>query len=394
MKLLRFEVSDTPHLTLTCNSDLEVSGGREGEVAIKVYGEPEDLEVQREGERFTITSRARCKVACPQATTLTLPQVNSSLRVRRVDGPLAVEQVSGDTVLKDVGPTVITQASGNVHARSVQGDFTLGNVSGDLTVRGVEGRLAIDNVSGNLSAFYLEGGLEVQASGDVSLKTDLTPGCDYLITTSGSADLRFPAQASAQINVAASGTVEHKVDWAELQDVSGGLLSGCVGAEGEPKAKVDITASGDVSLRSKPGSEAFVFSWGMDDDLSVELETMAEEIERNVEVHLARMEAKLKDIDHDAIRIKAERAAERARRKALRAAERARLKAERAERRWRRASPPRPPSPSRPLRGRVSPPPPPPPPVTQEERMMVLRMVQEGKISADEGARLLEAMEG
>ena len=393
MKLLRFEVSDTPHLTLTCAGDLEVSGGREGEVAIKVYGEPEDLEVKREGESFTITSRARCKVACPQATTLTLPQVSGSLRVRRVDGPLAVEQVSGDTTIKDVGPTAITQASGDVRARSVQGDLKFENVSGDLSVRGIEGKLWIDNATGDLSASYLEGGLEAQVAGDVVLKTDLSPGCDYMVTTSSNADLRFPAQASAQINVTASGNIKHKVDWADLQDVSGDLLSGRVGAEDEPTAKVDITAGGDVSLRSRSDSNAFVFAWTLDDDMGIELESMAEEIERNVEVHLARMEAKLKNIDHEAIRVKAERAAEKARRKALRTAERARMKAERAERRWRRASPPKSPSPPRHPRGRATSPPP-VPPVTQEERMVVLRMVQEGKISADEAARLLEAMEG
>ena len=57
MKLHRFKVSDTPHLTVTCHSDLDVSGGREGEIAIKVYGGPEDLQVQREGESFALACK-------------------------------------------------------------------------------------------------------------------------------------------------------------------------------------------------------------------------------------------------------------------------------------------------------------------------------------------------
>jgi hypothetical protein len=397
MKLLRFEVSNTPHLTITGHSDLEVNGGREGEVAIKVYGDPNDLDVQREGERFTLTLRTRCKVACPQATTLTIPQASGNLRVRRVDGPLAVEQVHGDTVLRDVGPTTIVQASGNVSARSVQGDLGLEDVSGDVSVRGVEGKLSGD-IKGNLKASYVESGLEVQVSGDCSLKTDFTPDCDYLLTTSGNASLNFPAQASARIKVTTHGNLQHKVDWAEIEQISEGTLSGRVGQG--PEARVEIEASGDVSLRGRSETGAFVFGWAVDDEfdegLGIELESMAEELERNIEMHMARMEAKLKDIDQEAIRRKATRAAEVARRKALRAAERARIKAERAERRWERMSPRHSGSSRYSTRGRgPSPPtPPPPPPVTQDERMMVLRMVQEGKITADEGARLLEAMEG
>jgi hypothetical protein len=395
MKLLRFEVSNTPHLTITCHSDLEVNGGREGEVAIKVYGDPNDLDVQREGESFTLTLRTRCKVACPQAATLTIPQASGNLRVRRVDGPLAIEQVHGDTVLRDVGPTTIVQASGSVSARSVQGDLGLNDVLGDVSLRGVEGKL-LGDIKGNLKASYLESGLEAKVNGNCSLKTDFTPGCDYLLTTLGNASFNFPAQASAHINVTTHGNLKHKVDWAEIEQISEGTLSGRVG-QGE--ARVEIEASGNVSLRGRSETGTFVFGWAVDDEfdegLGIELESMAEELERNIEMHMARLEAKLKDIDQEAIRRKATRAAETARRKALRAAERARIKAERAERRWERMSPRHSGSSRHATRGRgPSPPPPPPPPVTSDERMMILRMVQEGKITADEGARLLEAMEG
>jgi hypothetical protein len=392
MKIQRFEVSNAPHLTITCHGDLDITGGREGEVAIKVYGSEQDLAVEREGERFTVTTRTRCKIGCPQGTSVTLQAAHGNLRMRRVDGPIAAEQVNGDTVLKDVGPTTITTARGDVRARVVHGDLRLDQVGGDLSARGVEGLLATDSVGGDLVASHLEGGLQATVGGDTSLTTDFTPGCDYRITTGGDAVVKFPAQASARIQVNAGGEVRHKVDWAEIQsDVHN--LSGSVGAAG---ANVEINASGDVLLRDKSDPEEFVFA--LDDDLEVELESMAEEIERNIEAQMARMnaqlQAQLSRIDHEAVRLKVEQAAEKTRRKAERAAEGARLRAERAQRRWERMSARRPARP-------VPPVPPVPPlhrrgvdPVTEEERMAVLRMVQEGKITANEAAQLLEAMEG
>jgi hypothetical protein len=316
-----------------------------------------------------------------------------------VEGPVAVQQVDGDTVLKEVGPTTITSAHGNVRARAVQGDLNLDHVDGDLSVRGVEGLLSAGQTHGNLTVSYVEGGLQADIAGDCTLKTDFTPGCEYKVKANGNATLKFPAHTSAHFDVTAHGNINHKVNWSEIDTMTESALVARVGEAGAEAATVVVEASGDVTLRGGGAEDkAFVFSWTMDDDMGLELESMAEELERNIEAQMARMEAKLKDIDHEAIRRKAEKAAEKVRVKALRAAERARLKTERAERRWERLSPspPRPPRPPRaPRGGRVSSPPPPPvPPVTTDERMMVLRMVQEGKISPDEAARLLEAMEG
>jgi hypothetical protein len=274
----------------------------------------------------------------------------------------------------------------------------LDEVMGDLSARGVEGVLSVRQANGNLTASYLEGGLQADIVGDCTLKTDFTPGCEYTFKTGGNATLKFPTQTNAHFNVTAGGNINHNVDWAEISEMTESVLKARVGEADEDAAQVRLEAIGDVTLRGKSEDKAFVFAWSTDEDMGIELESMAEELERNIEVHMARMEAKLKDIDYEAIRLKAEKAAEKVRLKALRAAEHARLKAERAERRWERLSPspPRPPRPPRAHgRGRAtSPPPPPAPPVSSDERMIVLRMVQEGKISPDEAARLLEAMEG
>lgn len=391
MKLQRFDVSNTPHLTITCHGDLDISGGREGEVAIKAYGADEDLEIQREGEHLTVTSHVRCKVGCPRGTTVTLRAAHGDTRIRRVEGPIAAKAIHGDTVLKEVGPTTIDNAMGDVRARSVRGELRLDQVVGDLSVRGVEGLLSCDNVGGDLNAVALGGGLKVSVGGDASLKTDFVPGSNYALTTGDSAAIKFPVDTDASIQVTAGGHIRHKVDWAELTEDTG-TLSGRVG---EPKAAVTITAGSDVMLQSKSESTTFSTGFDLEDEgLELELESVAEEIERNIQAHMARLnahlEAKLSSIDHEAIRHKAERAAQGARRKAEHAAERARMKAERAQRRWERVGARRParPTPSKPPSQRAV------EPVTEEERMAILRMVQEGKISADEAARLLEAMEG
>lgn len=387
MKLQRFDVSPTPHLSIVCHSDLDVSGGREGEVAIKAYGSEEDLQVERDGENISITSRARCKIGCPRGTALTLKAIHGDARLRRVEGPIDGEGVHGNAVLKEVGPTVLTHVMGDLRVRSVSGDLKLDQVAGDLSARSVAGVLACGNVGGDLSGTFLEGGLQISVGGDSILKTDFAAEHEYTLTTGGDAIVRFPTGADVSVKVTAGGGIDHKVDWGDVSE-SSGMLSGRVG---EGTASLSITAGGNVTLQSKADVGVPIVSFALEEeDLELELESVAEEIERSIEAHMARLnaqlEAKLSRIDHEAVRRKVERAADKARRKAERAAEQARLKAERAQRRWERVGPQRPTRPTPPRR--------PSEPITEQERLTILRMVQEGKISTEEAAQLLEAMEG
>jgi hypothetical protein len=45
------------------------------------------------------------------------------------------------------------------------------------------------------------------------------------------------------------------------------------------------------------------------------------------------------------------------------------------------------------MEGRFAPPPSPREPVTEQERLMILKMVQDGKITIEEAERLLSALE-
>ena len=93
------------------------------------------------------------------------------------------------------------------------------------------------------------------------------------------------------------------------------------------------------------------------------------------------LQESLGQVDGEWIRHRVDRATEQGRRKAEQAAERARMRADKAERRWRRASG-QPPAAKRQRQA------------TDEERLRVLRMVEEGRLTPDEAAELLTAIEG
>ena len=349
------ETSATPHITVSeCLGNLVVRGSEERQIAIHVQGGADDVALEREGETFTLTTRANCRLACPPATTLTIRAVRGNLKVEGMQGPAAI----GDTY-------------------------------GNVDLRGV-GSVALEQVFGNLSARQVAGSLETErVQGNVHLGPPFSPGATYNLNASGNLTVRLPADASLRLALCAGGKVRSRVPGLALEEVDGETR----GVLGAGEASLEARAGGNISLQ--PLGPGRVMPESAEFDFAADLEEMGAQIEAQVAGALAEMEVRLAEslgrIDSEKIRRQMEQAAEKTRRKAEQAAgrarqtaereaEKARLRAERAERRWQRASGRRP----RPKRE----------PATDEERMQVLRLVEEGKVTPEQAADLLAALEG
>jgi hypothetical protein len=386
-----FETSATPHITVTeCLGNLVVRATEERQMTLRLQGEADDAILEREGETFTLEARVNCFLTCPPATTLTVGAARGNLKVERVQGPVTIDTVHGNANLRGVGPTAVEQTWGNLSVRQAAGNISAQTVRGNTRVRQVEGSLSLGQVGGNLTAGGLQGGLAAeQVRGNVRLEPPFSPGSAYRLMSNGNLTVRLPADANLCLALRAGGRVRSDVPGLALEEVDG-ETSGILGA-GE--ASLEAQVDGRVSLRPLELEEGL--AEGLPFDFVADLEGLGAQIEARVAEAMVEMEARLEEslgrIDSDKIRRQAERASERAlraagrageqaRRAADREAERARFRAERAERRWQRASGRRP-------RPRQE-------PATDEERMRVLRLVEEGKVTPEQAADLLAALEG
>ncbi len=385
------ETSATPHITVTeCMDNLVVRGSEERRITLRVHGGVDDVTLEREGETFTLAARANCTLTCPPATTLTLGIVRGNLTVEGVEGPVTIDTAHGNVNLRGVGPTVLKQAFGNLSARQVAGDLRAQTTKGNARVSQVEDSLSLGQVGGNLVAEGLQGGLAAeQVGGNVRLGPPFSPGQTYRLNTSGNLTVRLPADTSLRLALRAAGGVRSNLPDLTLEEVNEETM----GVVGAGEASLEAQVGGRVHLRPVEPEEGP--AEGLEFDFVADLEGLGAQVEARIAEAMAEMEVRMEEslgrIDSDEVhrrvertmeraRREAGRAAERVRREAEREAERARLRAEQAERRWRRASGRRP----RPRRE----------PATDEERMRVLRLVEEGKVTPEQAADLLAALEG
>ena len=423
------ETSGSPHVVVTeALRDLIVRVSDEEQVSLRLRGSGEHATLEQEDDKVTVSVHSDCFLTCPTDTTLTIESVQGTLKVRGIQGTVTVDQVYGEGSFDFTGPTKIEKVFGNLDAHDIVGDLEVKTVMGNARVRRIDGATSLESISGNLRAGGLGGavsvkeiggncrirdvespltlgrlsgnlrangligGLEAEKiGGSVRLGPPFSAGATYRLITDGNLRVYIPENSNLDISLQASGRINSRVPGLEFEGQEGGMKS----VLGTGEATLEANVGGNITLRPVDLAE----ETGEEFELEIEadLEGLGAAIEARIAEAMTEVETRLDEslgrIDSDRIRRRVEYATdqalratelatERAHREAERAAERARLRAERAERRWQRVS------------GKPKHKPKARPQISDDERLRVLKMVEEGKITPEQAAELLAALEG
>jgi hypothetical protein len=414
-----------------CQGDLEVTTWDNAEVLIEVDSEEELTVEEREGA-VALVANSDCSLTVPAGASLVVIQAQGNLSVQEAGGIVEVATVQGNVQLQNgtanaslstvQGDLMVERWTAAVNAGNVQGDARVRQVNGPVDFGTVGGDLAAEELNGPLSARSVAGdaylrqlngmlylsdvgadlvgrawtaGADVaQVDGDVSLKTVFTGPLTYEIQARGNIVARalpgsnatFTLQA-AKGRLMAKGLTGEMTEEGKWQAVTG---------DGEAQVTL-ISTHGNVLLKAvgegDEDQERAAFGFAADfGKIGAEAGMAAQELASRIQQRVADRLAK---IDFEAI---ARREAERARRHAERETARAQRMAEKAQRKAERAQQKAQKKmmwhlewdtgrgrPRTAERSQVA---------SEEERLAVLRMLAEGKISAQEAETLLQALEG
>jgi hypothetical protein len=433
---LQYDVGEGTRVELTrVDNDALVEGGEAGRVEILLDGEEEQITVEHTEDSLRIESEVALSVRVPPTTPVEVIEAHGDLILRELTGATSAQTVMGDLLLQSCrgpvhveavhsdmtvdsasGPVTASQAHGDVRlnqvsapvqlgtvygdvrVRSLAAPLQMGKVSGDVRVRDARGQVTLEEGTGDVKATELSGGMQLhQIGGDLVLKTSLGAGSTYHARAAGDIVARFPEDSSARFVLEAGGTILAKLP--EVEEESERRL---VGQSGEGSATVELSAGGALSVKMQGAGEARMpFGVDLGADLGAQIEAQIAETlgafdvgsvaQREVEKAMRKAEREIQRA-HEHAQREHERAQERLRRAQEKAEEAARRAQERiarhaghrphvglfgqdinvdlgARRRSQR------------------------PQVSDEEQLMILRMLQEGKITAEEAEKLLKALE-
>ena len=361
-----------------CQGDLVLRGWDAPELEIR-SGEDlaEDVIQWADGE-VHLPELPECRLFVPRQAAVVIEHVAGDLRADGLSGSLEINNAGGD-----------------LRARRIDGTLRADEVRGDVRVRDLAGVLELGHVGGDAVMVNLRGGVEVrQVDGEAVLKTALVSGACYNVRARGNVVLKLPLQTNARLVLEAPDGEIHLAIPLEVEEEEAGRLVGTLGGVDE-RAEVFLhTADGSIALKPLTTYED-----GTADRAGsiFDAEAIAEMVRAQVAAGLGTLDVGIDELvrreteralqQAKRAQAKAERAAERAQAKVKRAAERAQRRverqAEKADKRWGGARR------KRWTASRQT-----SEPVTEEERVAILRMLAEGKITAEEANKLLEALEG
>lgn len=418
------EAGPTPQVIVNeIKGDLQARGWETPQIA--VHADPEALTLEQLDNQVTLSCEADCDLRLPLGATLTLESVKGDASIKFLEDQLTISEVHGDCDVRHVAGCAIATVHGDLTVKSVSEDLHVAAVKGDADVRDVNGDLALDQVDGNLDVQNVEGSLQAAAAGNARLRLPAISGDAYQVRADGNIYCYLPEDASLRIRLSSAGggiKVRTPQGSNTYQQTNYEL------ALGAAEAPMALEAGGSIYLfverpgwpESSPQSGGF---GALPDDFGQQVARQVEsqihqqmvEMTRRINEQMERLSDRLSRAGfspEETERIvgqtmgTSEQAAARSQEKMRRAQEKLERKLEAhrrrseargpspADRRTRRQSWgfewPTPPAPMTP----PIPPAPPRPAVSEDERLMILRMLEQKKISLDEAEQLLSALEG
>ena len=335
------------------HADVDVLNADGNVVVGRAHGTVDLINVNGEVSLFKALGNAslhgvRGNVACDQ--------VNGRLHLADV-GEVTIKRVMGDLAAEGIrGALACQKANGRGELREVGGTISLGGVGGDLVVEGCGGSFSA-NCGGKASLSGIDGSVSIKAGGDVRCNLAETAGasikavCGGSLTIEGGPTLvaRGPGMHTFSVGesknsyfLVAGGGVHLETE-AELEGL--GEDEGTRGARISGRAKRHISRSLKRTLRGKlraVGKRAAEGDWGDARSWSFSFDTDAPAAGSATRDEQVLSDFDDIDVDEDLdIDIEREHDDE---------------------------------------------------PVSEEERLAVLRMLAEGKITAEEAERLLDAL--
>lgn len=419
------------HVNLTLvGGDLRLRG-EEGDNVFRIQGDIPSVTRSEDGSEVSVQCGGDCDLRIPSTSSVKVATVGGDAKITNIEEGVTIATIGGDLVARHLGDTTITAVGGDLSLRNVSGAANVASVGGDMDCRHVDGDLHLKAVGGDVSVRDINGSVVCNdVGGDMLIDINFEAGHTYefhadkdiFVNLFPGAEVTFILEKGTQYELDELESYEQEIKVETAEDIVRIIVGGGQDASVTIESEEGTFYMAEKNNRKGRGFR-FEFNFGdiMNGEFSPpippippvppvppvppEFGDFGEYISQRVNEQVSRVTESLPDFgkkwgkkfsssDRDRIRSEARHEAEQARHEAHRArheAERARRDAERerreAERNRRdtmrgsqRAGRHGQPQENAEL--------------SEKERMMILSMLEEGKITVEEAERLLRTMEG
>ncbi len=384
-------INDNTMFVIKTHADLTLQGWDRMEVQ-PLSDDRMGMVMQQDGDTIRIQSSSDLDVTLPMGATIMIERVSGDANLRNLTGAVQIQRVGGDLAAQTMGPLDVQAVGGDCMVAGSTGPLTIQRVGGDFQGSQLTGPVRLDGVGGDAILKVAGGAIHIRAGGDLDLWLAGSDGENIRAQSNGDVLIGLPQNGNADLDLNSRGR-DIKLDIAGgTEEIEKRFHHRVIG---DGSQKISVEAGGDIYVTDNPGELGDKF-----DGLS-DLEDELEESWKNAD---EKRSENLEDFSYD-FSNRAEELTNRINKRVEEAMRQADVRMQEAmkrlEQRTRRLErhgfvPPIPPVPPVPPRRPGAPESPPVKKTgaSEEEKLLILKMLQEKKITVDEAEKLLEALEG
>ena len=348
--------------------DLSLVGWEGDDILIKC-DDDEEMRLKHEGDTVNIYCEDDVSLRVPKLAFVSIQFIEGDASIRGVMGGIELKTIAGDLSIRDVDMVSIDTIESDFSLRTAKGNLFVKSAHSDVSIRDVDGSVTLESVADDLALRDVRGNVIANVAEDVVLY--LNPRADnvYSVTAGDDILLVMPPKANATLTLNGD---EIDVEWKGVEKDEDATSRTVILGDGS--AAVKLIAGGDIRVTNQADAGESAEDFGNFAGIGVDWSGFGDRISRQVE-----------------------QATQRAQRKVEEAARRVEQKTREAERRISHRGSGKPVFQVGPWSWDLSSkgvPMPIKPQATDEERMLILKMLQDKKITAAEAEKLLASLEG
>ncbi len=203
MKQTTIPIRMDARVIIKCSADLSVEG-HEDPTLMVVVDQSDCLRMKEENGLFRIVADADCRVLLPGSVTVTIEKVGGDCNIENLHGRVVVGKVGGDLNLKKVDGASIESVGGDCRIMEAAGAIELARVGDSLTAENLHSILA-GSVGGDVRLSNIQGKTEVVAGDEIELHY-LLPNLPEVRAKAGSDIKLFVSkEACGQLELSSGG---------------------------------------------------------------------------------------------------------------------------------------------------------------------------------------------
>src|SRR3972149_5164470 len=344
--------------------DLSLVGWEGDDILLKA--DDDVMHVSQDGDQVNLSCDDELSLRVPKAASIMINKIGGDASIRGVMGGIELKEIGGDLSIRDVDSVAIDTVHADFSLRGAKGHLSIKSANSDVSIRDVDGNVSLDTVADDLALRDVRGNVNANVAEDVVMYLNPQAGNAYSVTAGDDILMVMPPKANARLTLNAD---QIDVDWKGVEkdeDATSRVIT-----LGDGSATMTLNAGGDIRVSNKADAGESAEDFGNFAGIGLDWSGFGERISRHVT-----------------------EATQRAQRKVEEAARRIENKTREAERRSRRGKGG---LEIGPWNWDFSPkgvPMPPKPQASDEERMVILKMLQEKKITSEEAEKLLTTLEG